>query len=247
MDNLKQLLKLFRNHTTICISEQDREMLLHSLEFAYNDTQQSTTGQTHFFLNYGHPPKRNVSTCDTKNPHAEDHVQYLLRLQEIARDAINDAQIVQARYADKHRTKIPLMKPGDWVLLRRKKADKTKFAPIADGPFQILKVGTNNVKLKFPKKSTAHPTVNVSRVQLYFGPRPEIFTEPPKNDTEHDYPVERVMGQKVIDKVDHYYIHWKGYPAEDDSWEPVTNLAPETLKMWENSKKTRRTTQNGQQ
>ena len=227
--------------------EQDWEMLLPSLEFAYNDTQQSTTGQTPFFLNYGHHPKGTYRHADTKNPHAEDHVQYLLRLQEIARDAINDAQMVQARYADKHRTKIPLMKPGDWVLLRRKKADKTKFAPIADGPFQILKVGTNNVKLKFPKKSTAHPTVNVSRVQLYFGPRPEIFTEPPKNDTEHDYPVERVMGQKVIDKVDHYYIHWKGYPAEDDSWEPVTNLAPETLKMWENSKKTRRTTQNSQQ
>ena len=139
------------------------------------------------------------------------------------------------------------MKPEDWVLLRRKKADKTKFAPIADEPFQILKVGTNNVKLKFPKKSTAYSTVNVSRVQLYFGPRPEIFTEPPKNDAEHDYPVERVMGQKVIDKVDHYYIHWKGYPAEDDSWEPVTNLALKTLKMWENSKKTRRTTQNSQQ
>ena len=64
------------------------------------------------------------------------------------------------------------MKPGDWVLLRRKKADKTKFAPIADRPFQILKVGTNNVELKLLKNSTAHLTVNISKVQLYFGVRP---------------------------------------------------------------------------
>ena len=74
--------------------------------------------------------------------------------------------------------KYPPLKIGDWVLLRRKKADKTKFAPIADGPFQILEIGTNNVKLKFPRNSTAHPVINISRVQLYFGPRPEIFTEP---------------------------------------------------------------------
>ena len=139
------------------------------------------------------------------------------------------------------------MKPGDWVLLRRKKADKTKFAPIADGPFQILKVGTNNVELKLPKNSTAHPTVNISRVQLYFGPRPKIFTEPPKNDAEHDYPVDRVMGHKVIDGMDYYYIHWKGYPAEDDSWEPATNLTPETMQLWNNAKKTRQTARNSQQ
>ena len=114
----------------------------------------------------------------------------------MARDAINDAQAVQARYANKHRTEAPLMKPGDWVLLQWKKADKIKFVPIADGPFQILEIGTNNVKLKLPTNSTAHPTVNISRVQLYFGPRPEIFTEPPKNDAKHDYPVEQVMGQR---------------------------------------------------
>ena len=83
-------------------------------------------------------------------------------------------------------------------------------------------------------------------MQLYFGLRPEIFTEPPKNDAEHDYPVERVMGHKIINRIDHYYIHWKGYPAEDDSWEPVTNLAPETLQMWHDSKQTRQATRNSQ-
>ena len=227
--------------------DQDWETLLPSLEFAYNDTQQSSTGQTPFYLNYGYHPKGTYRHADTKNPHAEDHVQYLIRLQEAARDAINDAQIVQARYANRHRSEIPPLKIGDWVLLRRKKADKTKFAPIADGPFQILEVGTNNVKLKFPRNSNAHPIVNISRVQLYFGPRPEIFTEPPKNDVEHDYPVDRVMGHKVIDGEHYYYIHWKGYPAEDDTWEPEENLTNETLDLWRKTIKTRQTSRISQQ
>ena len=156
---VKTIQKLIR---PFVFQEQDWEMLLPSLEFAYNDTQQSSTGQTPFYLNYGFHPKGTYRHADTNNPHAEDHIQYLVRLQEAARDAINDAQAVQAKYANRHRSEIPSLKVGDWVLLRRKKADKTKFAPIADGPFQILEIGTNNVKLKFPKNSSAHPVVNIS-------------------------------------------------------------------------------------
>ena len=75
---------------------------------------------------------------------------------------------------------------------------------------------------------------------MYFGPRPEIFTEPPKDDVEHDYPVERVMEHKVEDGKDYYYIHWKGYPAEDN-WEPEENLTKEILDIWHKSVKRRQT------
>ena len=225
--------------------DQDWETLLPSLEFAYNDTQQSTTGQTPFYLNYGFHPVGTYRHADTNNPHAEDHVQYLLRLQEAARDAIHDAQQVQERYANKHRRPVPEIKVGDWILLRRKKADQTKLAPIADGPFKVLQVGTNNVTLELPRNSQAHPTVNISRAQLYFGPRPELFTGPPKDDVEHEYPVDRIMGHKIMNGEDYYYIHWKGYPAEDDSWEPKSNLNKEALKEWENRRITRSTMDNG--
>jgi transposase InsO family protein len=115
---------------------QDWEKLLPSLEFAYNDTQQSSTGQTPFYLNYGFHPMGTYRHADTNNPHAEDHVQYLLRLQEAARDAIHDAQQVQERYANKHRRPVPEIKVDDWVLLRRRKTEQRKLAPIADGPFK---------------------------------------------------------------------------------------------------------------
>jgi len=223
---------------------QDWEELLPTLEFAYNDTMHSSTGQTPFYLNYGYHPTGATRHEVVNNPHAEDQVQYLLRLQEAAKDAMNDAQQVQRRNADKQRTEPTIIKPGDWVLLRRKESQKRKLAPIADGPFQVTKVheNGNTVTLKFPKNSRAHPTVNISRVQLYFGPRPKLATEPPTDDAGHLYEVEKVMGYKKENGKEYYYVHWKGYPAEDDSWEPKENLNDVALEYWEKSQQNQRWT-----
>ena len=216
---------------------QDWKELLRTLEFAYNDTIQSSTGQTPFYLNYGYHPTGVTRHEPVNNPHAEDQVQYLLRLQEAARDAINDAQQVQRRNADKKRIAATIIKEGDWVLLKRKECDKRKLAPIADGPFLVTKVGTNTVTLQFPSNSRAFPTVNISRVQLYFGPRPQLLTAPPDDDVAHEYEVDRILGYQKQKGKDYYYIHWKGYPAEDDTWEPKENISKTALKIWEQRKK----------
>jgi reverse transcriptase-like protein/integrase-like protein/gag-polyprotein putative aspartyl protease len=57
---------------------QDWEELLPTLEFAYNDTTQSSTGQTPFYLNYGYHPTGVTRHEPVNNPHAEDQIQYLL-------------------------------------------------------------------------------------------------------------------------------------------------------------------------
>ena len=119
------------------------------------------------------------------------------------------------------------------MLLKRKESEKRKLAPIADGPFQVTKVGTNAVTLRFPPKSQAHPTVNISRVQLYFGPRPQLVTAPPDDDARHEYEVDRIMGYRKRKGKEYYYIHWKGYPAEDDTWEPKKNISEAALRIWE--------------
>jgi hypothetical protein len=110
------------------------------------------------------------------------------------------------------------------------------LTPIANGPFKVTNVGINAVTLKPPKNSKAHPIVNISRVQLYFGPSPELFIEPPKDDAQYEYEVDRIMGQRTGDGVEEYYIHWKGYPVEDDTWEPKTNLSKAALNAWEKQK-----------
>ena len=190
--------------------DQDWEELLPTLEFAYNDTKQSTTRETPFYINYGFHPTVATRHEVVSNPHTEDHIQYLLRLQEAVKDAIVDAQLVQQRYANRDRSEAVIIKEGDWVLLRRKQDEKHKLAPIADGPFKVTHVGTNAVTLKLPSNSRAHPTVNISRIQLYFGPRSGLFTEPPKDDAQHEYEVDRVMGQRTRDGVEEYEIYWTG-------------------------------------
>ena len=130
------------------------------------------------------------------------------------------------------------IKIGDWVLLRWKKTDKTKFALIADGPFQVLKVGTNNVKLKFPKNSDAHPIVNISRVQLYFGPQLELITEPSKMILSINILSIELWVTKLL-------MEWTIITSiGKDILLKMTlgnQFTKETLKMWEDSIKTRQT------
>jgi len=141
---------------------------------------------------------------------------------------------------DKRRMNAALIKEEDWVLLKRKESEKRKLAPIADGSFQVTKVDMNAVTLRFPPKSHAHPTANISRVQLYFGPRPQLIMAPPDDDVRHEYEVHRIMGYRKRNGKEYYYIHWKEYPADDDTWEPKENISEATLKVWERQSREKR-------
>ena len=113
--------------------------------------------------------------------------------------------------------------------MQRKKDDCDKLGVIADGPFRVTKVLKNAVRLAFPANSKAHPVVNVSRVQYYFGPKPEEVTAPPTSATEPLYAVDKILAREIRKGKPYYYIHWKNYPADDDSWEPEDNLTPDLV------------------
>jgi hypothetical protein len=235
---VKVIQKMIRPFT---ICGDDWEELLPILEFAYNDTVHSTTKQTPFFLNNGRDPL-GARRQDTSNvPSAEYFVDFILQLQQAARDAIQDAQLIQARHANAHRIPAPHLAPGDWVLLKRKKDTEDKIGLSYDGPFKVAELkGPNTVKLEFPKNSLAHPTVNISRVRKYFGTPPDAVTLrlPTSLGTENVYAVDKVLNKRVRNGVTYYLIHWKNYPAEDDKWEPASNLTPDAIQSWEQRKQT---------
>jgi len=92
------------------------------------------------------------------------------------------------------------------------------------------------VKLEFPPKSRAHPTVNISHVQYYFGEPPTALPAvPPDTVTEPLYAVDRILAKKTEDGQDYYLIHWKNYPSDDDSWEKESNLTPDLVAEWNRS------------
>jgi hypothetical protein len=68
---VKVIQKLFR---PFIYQDQDWEELLPTLEFAYNDTKQSTTRETPFYLNYGFHPTGTTRHEVVTNPHVEDHI-----------------------------------------------------------------------------------------------------------------------------------------------------------------------------
>jgi len=58
-------------------------------------------------------------------------------------------------------------------------------------------------------------------------------TAPPDDDAAHEYEIDRIIGHRKQNGKEYFYIHWKGYPAEDDTWEPKENLSKVALEIWE--------------
>ena len=44
-------------------------------------------------------------------------------------------------------------------------------------------------------------------------------------DGEEEYEVERILVSRMMRRKLEYYVTWKGYGAEENSWEPKTHLA----------------------
>merc|ERR1712141_674434 len=55
---------------------------------------------------------------------------------------------------------------------------------------------------------------------------------------EAEYEVDRIVDDRVEDNEKQYLIRCKGFTAEDDTWEPVTNLdCPEIIDAYEEAKR----------
>ena len=139
---------------------------------------------------------------------------------------------MQYRNANKRRTNAALIKEENWILLKKKESEKRKLTSIANGSFQVTKINTNVVTLRFPPKSRAYSMINISRIQLYFEPRSKLITTSPDDDTSHEYEIDRIMGYRKRNKKEYYYIHWKRYSTNDDTWESKANISEVALKIW---------------
>jgi Chromo (CHRromatin Organisation MOdifier) domain len=73
-----------------------------------------------------------------------------------------------------------------------------------------------------PSKIQIHPTINVERIRRYYGapvdpPTIEVAGEP-------EWEVEKILAKRYRYNKPQYLIKWRGYPAENNSWEPKENL-----------------------
>jgi Chromo (CHRromatin Organisation MOdifier) domain len=67
------------------------------------------------------------------------------------------------------------------------------------------------------------------------------------DETQNDvYEVEKVLDNQEINSKTHYLIKWLGYNTSENTWEPETNLSPETLTGYHRQNRTPQETQRKQ-
>ena len=112
-------------------------------------------------------------------------------------------------------------------------ANKVKLTQQRVGPFEIL--GTygrgNALRLKLPPTFRIHDVISIAHLEAAPKPDEDPFQrnsspppEPTVIDGVEEHEVERILRKKKHRGKTVYLVRWKGYDAEDDSWEPFENL-----------------------
>ena len=78
-----------------------------------------------------------------------------------------------------------------------------------------------------PKSIRIHPVVNISRVRLYKLQVEGQKKIPPKLviiEREEEFEVEKILNKRIVQGKEKFLVWWKGYTAEEDTWENRENL-----------------------
>jgi hypothetical protein len=75
-----------------------------------------------------------------------------------------------------------------------------------------------------------HPVFHVDLLQPYYQSPESLgnraYNQPPPETIEGqpEYEVEEICNHRDINNRREYLVHWKGYPLEDATWTPVSEL-----------------------
>eukprot|EP01116_Phalansterium_solitarium_P002845 TRINITY_DN1315_c0_g1_i11.p1 TRINITY_DN1315_c0_g1~~TRINITY_DN1315_c0_g1_i11.p1 ORF type:complete len:1297 (+),score=256.42 TRINITY_DN1315_c0_g1_i11:351-3893(+) len=222
--------------------------LLPLIEFAVNNAQQSSTGESPFFVNCGQHPlvPASLLTPTVKTecavPAAGDFVERIHATLRDVKDRLHEAQQRQAQDADRHRRDV-VFHPGDQVLLAldnfrtayNSKRPAKKLQAQWTGPFAVVEaVGSSAYRLQLEDKlPRVHPVVHVSWIKQFHANTFEGRVQPPPAPVQFDdgtveHVVERILDHKYDGRRRcwMFLVKWAGQ-HDDSSWEPRSNLDDE--------------------
>ena len=221
-----------------CYSNQTQNNSLANLplaEFAYNASYQESIRQTPFEVCYGFTPPLDPS-CEmiaATPPTVQDFKNKIADNFEIIKAEIKNAAEVAKRYADSKRREVEF-NVEDYCFLSTKnirfKGRSRKLEAKYLGPFRVLeKIGQVAYRLELPEElSRIHPVFHVSLLKpCYADHRGQGKSLPALPELELDdegYEVDAILDSVIEDGILYYFLSWRGYGPEDNSWEPAENL-----------------------
>ena len=194
----------------------------------------------------------------------DDFLQQMSRTWDTARNALLLAQTNQKRAYDTHHRHDEFY-VGDYVYMSTKRhydygkiqyssqaanlADSEKFQPRYLGPFRIIgKPSAHAYELELPPSIKIHPVIHIRyllrprEAKRFPNYRIEDYRKPPEIIDGHlEFEVESILKRRIRKYGrgfrTEYLVHWKGYPSEDDTWEPLSNLTncTDLLRAYHNS------------
>jgi hypothetical protein len=239
---LEQMLRAYVGY-----KQDDWDRYLFAVEFAYNNSEQASTGLTPMKIATGQDPNTPASLLNMPTASAVQSTEdFLLQLQNATRVAMDNmaiAQDYQAQYADRTRRE-EIFKVGDQVLLSSQhintayqiKQHSKKLSHRWIGPYPIEQVVSKVAyKLRLPDNMHIHPVFHVSVLKRYTLNPPEfsdrdVPPRPPPTiiDGRPEFEVEKLLDKRVIRRgrgsTTQYLVKWLGYPEYEATWEPTSNL-----------------------
>ena len=222
------------------------------LQFAYNNSIHSSHKSKPAELLLGYKPrspldflKEHGLTIVEGQQELRARLMKLVAHRESARDAIKRSTDRQAFQYDKGR-RAPQLKVGNEVLLNphvleliEAKGKGRKLIQRKIGPFEVMEIiSPTAYRLRLPDSYPMHNVVNIQHLSKYHRSpdvlRPKIANPRDLLKSSEEYEVEKIVGEKRHKGKIYYRVRWKGYGAEDDSWQSARDLrnAPELLKEW---------------
>ena len=242
--------------------QNDWDEYLDMVEFAINNSWQTSIEDTPFHMIYGQHPHTPLSRAISgKVPAAQRWMQSNADRTAHAIHCIKAAQDRQKAYADTKRRTVTYA-PAELVWLSTKnirfKAGGTpKFSPRYIGPFKIIDVigPTDPVthlptvvtacKLALPPKFKIHPVFHVSLLKHYKPDGKPIEHPPMEFDTEGlpVFEAAALVNEKTTKEhgqvITWFLVRWKNYSPDHDTWEKEEDiLGPDLIEEWRSSGRT---------
>ena len=239
---LEQYLRMYVNHR-----QNNWAEWLAMAEFAFNNKMHTATKMSLFQVNYGREPRMGFDIRKKgKNEKAEEFVKEMKERHEKARAALVKLQEEMKRQADRNRKEVEEYRVGDKVLISIKDFSKElmkratkKLTEKFIGPYVVRKIVSENaVELELPALLRIHLVVNVRRIVKYreqVERQKKILPPPVEVASKKGYEVEEILDRQERRDKTKYLVKWKGYTAEENTWEGLENLknAGEKIKEFE--------------